>query len=164
MTEDELEGMLCTLITTMGLKAVRSRECKQAPAGTYYSVGIQSVDHAGTLHETATRDPLNPRQRVYQNVANVAIWEVEGKGEGIRAIRNRIDTESFRDTARAQGVAIWTIGSIIDLSNNDDGFWIRQKRMEIVCAFNDYVNGEAVPIESVEVSGPGIQVTAGISN
>ena len=153
MTETEIEKFFCTFISSMGLVAVRSRECKQAPVGTYYSVGVTSVDSAGTLHETATRDPLEPRQRVYQNVATLVVWEVEGERDGIRTLRNRIDTASFRAQAYEFGLSIWGMGSIMDMSTTDGPFWIRQKRMEITLAFTDVVDGEALPIESVEGSG-----------
>jgi hypothetical protein len=157
MTEAGLEKALCSLLSSLGLKAVRTRECKEAPQGCYYSVGVSSVDPVGKLHACMSSTGA------YQYSATVVVWEVEGTGEGIRAFAQAVDSAEFRTTAEELGFSIWDIGSIMDMSTLDGAFWIRQKRMEVLCAFSDIVQGNQASILSVEASGEGLEIQTGIT-
>lgn len=157
MTESGLEGMVCLLISSLGFKPVRSRECKEAPDGTYYSVGISGIDPVGKIHDSLSYGAA------YQFTASLVVWEVEGDGEGIRAISRALDSRAFRDMAEEQNVAVWDIGGITDMSQADGPFWIRQRRMEITLAFNDDVESTRVRMISLDASGEGVEITAGIT-
>lgn len=149
MTMDELKGFICRFFNSMelGCSFVKGPTSKPATKGKYVSVGVSRVEQYGSrMVPTAGKEaPF-----VTQQVASVTFTEVEGDGDTLRAVRNALQGQNFREYASGKGFTVWTPGTIMAIDTFDGEFVVRQWRMECGMNFEDVERIDVEKIESVE--------------
>lgn len=117
-----------------------------APVGNYVAVRAESVEQDGSMMEPA---PGDGAAFAFQQVATVAMTEVEGDGENLRKARNLIQTREFRD-AMAENFAVWELSQIIAVDTFDGELYVRQWRFTFTANFADEISTDVPAIGNVE--------------
>ena len=157
MKAEDIRAAVCRWISSMGIRAVQSPSNAPAPAGTHIAVSVLGVtQHGSEMHPA----PGEGRRFVYQHVATVQLYEVEGEGDDLRRVKDSLQNdrfdafvkETFRDgTGLDYGFSVWEIGEIQDVTSQDGPFFVRQNTFTFEVQFNDHSEKADVPaIESAE--------------
>lgn len=167
MTADLLLSLVCQWLNSLGYKAIKAPSDNPAPAGRYISVSLGSVRQVGDM---LVPGPVpddytgTPKYKAFMQVASIQLYEVEGDGEWLRSIRNRLQLDGIDDfianhvtpePGKDAGFSIWEIGEIVDNSSQDGAYWIRQKTLNFDAQFYDYIahtSSDAPAIKTVEFS------------
>lgn len=147
MTREELLSAFCRFINGLGYKAVKGPTDNPAPLGCYISVVLGGVRQVGDMFIPG---PANGKEKVRETmqVATVQFYEVEGDGERLRDIRNRLQGDEFDKFVKAEfpetagqdnKFSVWDISDITDNSSQDGPFWIEQRTMTADVQFYDHL-------------------------
>lgn len=176
MTSDDIKSVICMWLNSLGYKAIKAPSNNPAPAGRHIALNLTSTRQWGDmLIPGPRRDEKSPKKhKAVMQVSQVQLYEVEGDGDWLRDIRNRIvdgqlgryvsgqfkSTEDGRDT----GFSVWEIGDIVDNGMQDGAYWIDQKTMTFDVQFNDYLEHDALSILSVSGTANGEDFSVSVSD
>lgn len=150
MTVDGLLSAVCEYFNGLDCFAscpfVKSPVNAAAPVGNYVAVRAESVEQDGSMMEPV---PGDGAVFAFQQVATVAMTEVEGDGENLRKVRNLVQTREFRD-AMAENFAVWELSRIIAVDTFDGEMYVRQWRFTFTANFADEIATDVPAIGSVE--------------
>lgn len=150
MRTDTLLSAVCSFFNGLdafaGCPFVKSPANAAAPVGTYVAVRVEGVEQSGSMMEPP---PGEGATFAFQQVATVAMTEVEGDGENLRNARNIMQTREFRD-AMAENFAVWELSQIIAVDTFDGEFVVRQWRFSFTANFADTFTADVPNIGSVE--------------
>lgn len=119
-----------------------------APVGCYVAVNCLSVRQSGSVMKPA---PNIDKDHAYiQQVANMALYEVEGDGDMVRKVRNLLQLPDFIGFLESRGATVWNVGDIVPVDTYDGDFLIRQWVMTFELNFEDVERHETQTILSVE--------------
>lgn len=160
MTNVVLLSLICRWLNGLGYKAIQAPSDNPAPAGRHIAVALTSTrQHGDMLVPGPLKNPEQKKYRSIMQVAQVQLYEVEGDGEWLRDIRNRMQGTELDDFIAGEcpvgddgldnGFSVWDIGDIVDNSSQDGAFWIRQRTMTFDCQFMDHIEHKTPRIESV---------------
>lgn len=125
MTVDGLLSAVCSYFNGIDEFAacpfVKAPANSAAPVGTYIAVRLEGVEQSGSMMEPPPGDGAT---FAFQQVATVAMTEVEGDGENLRKVRNLMQTREFRD-ATAETLAVWELAQIVAVDTFDGEFCVR---------------------------------------
>ena len=149
MTFDALLSVICQWINSLGYKAIQTPSDNPAPSGRYIAVGIGGTRQHGDMMVPGPVSRAEVKYKSIMQVAQVQLYEVEGDGEWLRDIRNRMNTDELDEFVNEKlptgedgldnGFAVWDIGEVVDNSSQDGAFWIRQRTMTFDVQFMDYI-------------------------
>lgn len=166
MTIDSIKSLLCTWLNTNNLgPAIVTPTSKPAPSGKYIAVRDLGVDQFGAPIKSKPGIVADTDDTSFMQVADIVMTEVEGEGDTLREIRNRMQLPAFRSWAETQGFTIWDIGSIMNNDAADGKFWIRQKSFTFGVNFVDKVKSSAVRAAAtgIEINGDAVEVELNIN-
>jgi len=150
MTVDGLLSAVCSYFNGIDEFAacpfVKAPANSAAPVGTYIAVRLEGVEQSGSMMEPPPGDGAT---FAFQQVATVAMTEVEGDGENLRKVRNLMQTREFRD-ATAETLAVWELAQIVAVDTFDGEFCVRQWRFTFTANFADEISTDVPAIGSVE--------------
>lgn len=145
MTITQIKSLVCTWLNTNNLgPAIVSPTSTPAPSGKYIAVRDLGVDQFGAPIKAKPGSVADTNNTSFMQVADIVMTEVEGEGDTLREIRNRMQLPAFRTWAESHGFTIWDIGSIMNNDTADGEFWIRQKSFTFGVNFVDKVKSSAV--------------------
>lgn len=158
MTTASILSILCQWINGLGYKAIQGPSNNPAPAGRYISVVAQGTRQHGDM---LVPGPVHGNQVKYKSsmqVLQVQLYEVEGDGEWLRDIRNRMQCDEFDAFVKSKvpasvkddGFEVWEIGEIVDNGFQDGTFYIQQKTMTADFQYSDYILHTTPRMESVD--------------
>lgn len=161
MTSDLIKSLLCQWLNSRGYKAIKAPSDNPAPAGRYISVNIGNVRQHGDMFIPGPVDEAaeTPKYKSIMQVASVTLYEVEGEGEWLRDIRNRLQTDEFvefaadrieKEPGKDNSISVWELGEIVDNSSQDGGYWIRQRTMSFDVQFLDHIEHNVLRMASVD--------------
>lgn len=137
MTIQQLKSLICTFLNQKGLGVpfIVAPFTSAAPVGTYIAVNCLSVKQDGSIMQMSPN--ISNGNALVQNVANLALYEVEGDGDILRRVRNLLQLPEFIDFLAKNDVTIWGVGEIIPLDTYDGDFHIRQWVFDFYTNFED---------------------------
>lgn len=145
MTITQIKSLVCTWLNTNNLgPAIVTPTSNPAPSGKYIAVRDLGVDQFGAPIKAKPGSVANTNDTSFMQVADIVMTEVDGEGDTLREIRNRMQLPAFRTWAESQGFTIWDIGSIMNNDTADGEFWIRQKSFTFGVNFVDKVKSSSV--------------------
>lgn len=149
MTSSTILSVLCQWLNSIGYKAIQAPSDNPAPSGRYISVAMGGTRQHGDMMVPPPVSGDGKNYKSIMQVAQVQLYEVEGDGEWLRDIRNRMDTDELDEFVKEKlptgddgldnGFSVWDVGEIADNSTQDGGFWIRQRTMTFDVQFMDYI-------------------------
>jgi hypothetical protein len=166
MTIDGIKKAVCTWLNSNGFgPAMVTPTSAPAPEGKYIAVRDLGVEQFGRHIKARPGNVENENNASFMQVADIVMTEVEGEGDTLREIRNRMQLPAFRTWAEGQGFTIWDIGSIMNNDTADGEFWIRQKSFTFQAQFVDEVASSAVRAlaAGVEINGEPVEVEININ-
>lgn len=166
MTIDSIKSLLCTWLNTNNLgPAIVTPTSNPAPQGKYIAVRDLGVEQFGAPIKAKPGNVDDANDTSFMQVADIVMTEVEGEGDTLREIRNRMQLPAFRSWAETQGFTIWDIGSIMNNDAADGEFWIRQKSFTFGVNFVDKVKSSAVRAAAtgIEINGDAVEVELNIN-
>lgn len=166
MTIDDIKMAVCTWLNTNSLgPAMVTPTSNPAPEGKYIAVRDLGVDQFGRPIKANPGNVADANDTSFMQVADIIVTEVEGEGDTLREIRNRMQLPAFRTFAEGQGFTVWDIGSIMNNDTADGEFWIRQKSFTFKAQFVDKVKSSAVRAlaAGVEINDEHVEVEININ-
>lgn len=150
MTTNDILSVICQWLNSLGYKAIKGPSDNPAPSGRYISVTLGPTrQHGDVLVPGPVSDAeTEPKYKTVMQVASIQLYEVEGDGEWLRDIRNRLqlsDVDDFinshtpHEPGKDNRFSVWDIGDIVDNSSQDGGYWIRQRTMTFDVQFYDHI-------------------------
>lgn len=158
MMVETILSVLCQWINSLGYKAIQAPSNNPAPSGRYISVNLSNTRQIG---ERIVPGPVRGNQvkfKDYIKVAQVQLYEVEGNGDWLRDIQNKLQEPEFDIFVNAHttstqtqdnGFTIAELGEIVDNGIQDGTFYIQQKTMAIDINFMDHAVHTTPRMESV---------------
>lgn len=154
MTIDGIKAAICTWLNTNNLgPAIATPTSNPAPEGKYIAVRDLGVDQFGEPLRAKPGNVANANDAKFLMVVDIVMTEVEGDGDTLRKIRNKMQLKEFRTWAESQGFTIWDIGSIMNNDTADGEFWIKQKSFTFGVNFVDDEKSS-----SVRALGAGVKI------
>lgn len=154
MTITDIKSNICTWLNSNSLgPAIVTPTSNPAPQGKYIAVRDLGVDQHGEPLRAKPGATANANDAKFLMVAELVMTEVEGDGDTLREIRNRMQLPDFRSWAESQGFTIWEIGSIMNNDTVDGEFWIKQKSFTFGVNFVDDIKSS-----SVRALGAGVKI------
>ena len=165
MTITDIKKAVCTWLNTNTLgPAIVTPTSNPAPNGKYIAVRDLGVEQFGSPIKAKPGNVADTNDASFMQVAGLVITEVEGDGDTLREIRNRMQLTAFRNWAETQGFTLWEIGSIMKNDTADGEFWIRQKSFTVEVNFVDKVKSSAERALKSEIDIGGDSVEIDINN
>lgn len=168
MTVEQLKTALCTWINglQLGCPAIVTPTSNPAPAGKYIAVRDLGVEQYGEPLRAAPSDVADENDTRFIYVADMVVTEVEGKGDTLREIRNRLQLPVFREWAEGQGFSVWDIGPVMNNDMAEGEFWVKQKSFTFGVNFVDEVaySGVTALSAGIEVDGEAVDVEQELNN
>lgn len=166
MTSVLLLSILCQWINSLTdsnnvplYKAIQGPSNNPAPAGRYISIVSQNVRQVGDIMVPGPKkDSDDVKFKTAMQVMNVQFYEVEGDGEWLRDLKNRMQMQEFDEfvashvtveSGKDNGFSVWEIGEIVDNGFQDGPYFIQQKTMTADFQFYDHIAHTTGRIESV---------------
>ena len=155
MTQREILNLICAYFNaSFEVPFIVSPFSGAAPKGEYIAVRMDDVEQMSTfpMRRGATKVE-GDRHVSYPYQGLVYITEVEGAGENIRAVANKVRTQAFLDYCRENDFSIMYVnGAITDNTVSDgDKYFISQKYFSFFVNWIDKEN--ETTLSAIEVSG-----------
>lgn len=123
-----------------------------APTGLYLAIqGSPSMDAAGYPYIEAM-DTQDTRGVVQTYTVTVTLWEVNGNGSKLSAIREYSFLESVRDALANHPVTILDTGDVSDVSFKLDNAWKMQSRMQMTVSVASRITETLSTIVTAEIT------------
>lgn len=156
MTSVLLLSILCQWINSITdgngnhpYKAIQGPSNNPAPAGRYISVVAQNTRQVGDVMVPGPKkNASDVKYKTVMQVTNVQFYEVEGDGEWLRDLKNRMQLDEFgefvaqhvvAEQGKDNGFSVWEIGEIVDNGFQDGPYYIQQRTMTADFQFYDHI-------------------------
>lgn len=123
-----------------------------------------AIDDGGTwtpVGEASTGDVGTDGKRLLKHdyTVTVQLWEVRGRGDSLRALKQSLDLRDVRGALTAAGIGVLNVGNVEKQPQLlDSSKWLREHRLEITLTVSNLSEESVGFFESIEfvptITGP----------
>lgn len=153
MTQNGILELLCTYLNGLELDCtfVVGPLSEAAPEGEHCSLYFGDAEAVGL-------NPMYPgpvkvageKKIYYPWVGSIYLTEIEGTGETIRKVANKLRTREFLEYSKANAFTVMGVSPITSVNFSTSDFYVSQKRITLSVNWIDEENATALSFISVE--------------